>query len=79
MIEVRSKASAAAIALLTRHGGARAQERATAETNRALQRDDEPGYRFWRQVVEDIADLLIKREGQRYALRQALRIHERRP
>jgi hypothetical protein len=78
VIENRSKASATttAIALLTRYG-AGAQERATAETNRAVHGGDATGYLFWRQVVEDIADLRTKQECQQYALQRALRKHER--
>ena len=76
MIEDRTKASATAIALLTRYG-AGAQERATAETNRAVQCGDATGYLFWRQVVEDIADLRTKQECRRYALQRALRKYER--
>jgi hypothetical protein len=76
VIENRTKASATAIALLTRHGGAGAQERATAETNHALDHGDDAGYLFWRQVVEDIADRLTKQAYQRYALQRALRTHE---
>ena len=63
-----------AIALVTRYGGAGAQKRATAETTRAA---DDAGYLFWRQVVEDIADMRIQQQAKGQALGRALRQHGR--
>ena len=74
MIDDRTKARTTAIALVARYGGANAQERATAETTRALRNTS---YLFWRHVVEDVADLRILQAMQGDALGRALRQHDR--
>jgi hypothetical protein len=78
VIEERQKVNREAIALMTRYGGGTAQERATAELERAALRGDDAGSLFWRYVVEDIADRRTIQAAKGYVLGRALRRHERR-